>query len=43
LTSAENGGPMGDPPGRPYKESIPPLASVAVPAHSMESKAPHGF
>jgi hypothetical protein len=41
--SAKGGGPMGDPPDRPYADSTRGHAFYAVPARSMESKASHGF
>jgi len=37
------GGPVGDPPDRPYADSTRGHGSGVVPARSMESKAPYGF
>jgi hypothetical protein len=41
--SAKGGGPVGDPPDRPYTDLTRGHASCAVPARSMESKTSHGF
>jgi len=41
--SAERGGPVGDPPDRPYADSTRGCASGAVPARPKKWNAPHDF